>query len=161
MGRQLHVEWQEEEKTLYKLYKQQTDSQDRSRMQALWLLRQGHTLQAVADIIGIHYRTLRRWVDCYRHGGLAVVLSRRQGAKGGLESRLCAAQEQELVEKAAAGELRSIRAGVEWAKEVHGIHYSYWGMRHVYQRLNLNKKVPRPRAPKASQALQTNWKKGD
>lgn len=160
MGRQLHVDWQEEEKTLYKLYKQQIDSQDRSRMQALWLLRKGHTVRVVADIIGIHYRTLQRWVGCYRQGGLAAVLSRRQGAKGGPEARLSAAQERELLEKAAAGELRSIRAGVVWSKEVHGIHYSYWGMRHIYKRLELNKKVPRPCSPKASQEVQADWKKG-
>ena len=61
--------------------------------------------------------------------------------------------------KAEAGELRTIRDGVEWAKS-HGVEYTYWGMRWVFGRLGLRKKVPRPRSPKASAEKQEAWKKG-
>lgn len=160
MARQFEVNWQDREETLFALYKQETDHQNRSRLQALWLLRSGHSLQAVADNLGIHYRTVQSWVGWYRQGGLSEALAHRHGARGGPVARMSAAQEAELVKKAEAGELHSIRDGVSWAKGEHGIHYSYWGMRHIYQRLGLKKKVPRPKSPKASREAQLAWKKG-
>jgi transposase len=74
---------------------------------------------------------------------------------------LSAEKAQGLLERAQAGEVRSIQDGVAWAKEEHDIHYSYWGMRHVFARLELKKKVPRPRSPKASHEAQVAWKRGD
>ncbi len=160
MPRQFHVHWQEDEQTLFNLYKQAKDHQDRTRLQALWLLRRGHSLQEVADTVGIHYRTLQSWVGWYRQGGLDEVLAHRHGSHGGPARYLNQEQEAELKRKACSGELRSIQDGVVWAKEVHGIHYSYWGMRHVFERLKLTKKVPRPKSPKASAEAQEVWKRG-
>ncbi len=54
------------------------------------------------------------------------------------------------MEKSRRGELRTIWDGVHWAKEQHGIEYTYDGMRWVFHRLGLRKKVPRPRSPRAS-----------
>jgi transposase len=160
MARPFEVNWQDEEATLFKLYKQETDHQKRSRLQALWLLRGGHSLQEVTDSLGVHYRTVQRWVGWYRQGGLSEALAHRHGARGGPVARLSHDQEAELVSKAREGELRSIRDGVGWAEEEHDIHYSYWGMRQVYERLGLKKKVPRPTSPKASHEAQAAWKRG-
>lgn len=46
-----------------------------------------------------------------------------------------------------------------WVERQWGIHYTYWGMRHVLQRLGL-KKAPRPLAAKASLPVQQAWKRG-
>jgi transposase len=73
---------------------------------------------------------------------------------------LSPAQEAELVAKAEAGEMRTIWDGVRWAREAHGVAYTYWGMRRVFARLGLKKKVPRPKSPKASAEEQAAWKKG-
>lgn len=78
MARRFQVNWQDEEATLFKLYKQETDHQKRSRLQALWLLCSGRSLQAVADTLGVHYRTLQRWVVWYRQGGLSEALAHRR-----------------------------------------------------------------------------------
>jgi transposase len=160
MARRFHVEWQEEEQTLFRLYKHETDHQHRTRLQALWLLRGGEGLADVAKTVGVHYRTLQSWVGWYRQGGLEEVLSRRHGGHGGPACSLSQEQQAELASKACAGEVFSIQDGVAWAKQEHGIDYSYWGMRHVFERLGLKRKVPRPKSPKASDEAQRDWKKG-
>jgi hypothetical protein len=68
-------------------------------------------------------------------------------------------EEARLKELASQGEVRTIWDGVVWAKEACGVVYTYWGMRWVFARLNLKKKVPRPIAPQASLAAQEEWKK--
>lgn len=160
MARQLQIDWQEDKQTLYELYKQEKDAQNRQRLQALWLLRPGRPMTEVARLVGVHYRTLQDWVVWYRQGGIAEVLSHRHGGHGGQERRLSPEQEAELIEKAEAGELGTIWDGVAWAREAHAVAYSYWGMRWVYARLELKKKVPRPKSPKASAEAQAAWKKG-
>ena len=117
-------------------------------------------MQVVADSLGVHYRTVQRWVGWYRQGGLSEALAHRHGARGGPVARLSQEQEAELLNKAQRGELGGIRDGVGWAKEEHKVHYSYWGMRQVYERLRLKKKVPRPKSPKASHEAQAAWKRG-
>lgn len=161
MARPFEVDWQEDEATLCKLYKQESDHQNRTRLQALWLLRSGQKLQEVADTLGIHYRTLQSWVGWYRQGGIAEVVAHRHGGEGGPRPLLNQEQEVQLLKKARAGELRSISDGVEWVKEAYGVRYSYWGMRHIYERLGLKKKVARPKSPKACEEAQAAWKKGD
>lgn len=161
MSRRLSIDWEDSEQTLQERYQQATDHQDRTRLQALWLLRKGRSLSEVASVVGVCYETVRRWTEWYRSGGLEEVLSRRHGGSGGRESRLSEKEEQALIEKARAGELRTIWDGVEWARSEAGVEYSYWGMRHVFDRLQLKKKVPRPQSEKADPEKQAAWKKGD
>lgn len=66
-GRRLQIEWREDKQTLYDRYKQEKDHQNRTRLQALWLLRRGHTMKEVAPIVGVHYRTLQEWVLTFGH----------------------------------------------------------------------------------------------
>jgi transposase len=161
MARKLRLDWQESEEELYQLYKREKDHQNRTRLQALWLLRPGRTMQEVSGLVGVHYRTVQEWVAWYRTGGVEEVLSHRHGGHGGQGRRLSEEQEVELKAKAEAGEMRTIQDGVEWAKKAHGVEYTYWGMRFVFYRLGLRKKVPRPKSPKASAEKQEAWKKGD
>lgn len=159
-GRKLEIDWQEDEQTLYELYKQERDHQNRTQLQALWLLRQGHTEKEVAQVVGVHIRTVQRWVSWYREGGVEEVLRRRHGGHGGKESKLSPEQEQELKEESRKGEFRTIWDGVAWVQETFGIEYTYWGMRWIFDRLDLKKKVPRQVAPQASEEEQEAWKKG-
>jgi transposase len=159
-GRRLQIDWQEDEQTLYELYKQERDHQNRTRLQSLWLLRQGRRMKEAAAIVGVHYRTMQEWVAWYRQGGVAEVLSRRHGGHGGQSSRLTPEQKEALKERASQGEFRTIWDGVDWVKEIFGVEYSYWGMRWVFDRLELEKKVPRRIAPQASAEEQEAWKKG-
>jgi len=160
MTRRLQIEWQEDEATLRQCYLSERDAQNRTRLQALWQLRRGRTISEVAELVGKHPRTIQDWVAWYRQGGLAEVLRRRHGGQGGKQSWLTDEQMDELKAAASAGEVRCIQDGVQWAEERHGVTYTYWGMRGVFARLELRKKVPRPRNPQASVEQQEAWKKG-
>lgn len=59
MRRHIKVEWQEEADELKVLYKAQRDVQNRTRLQALWYLRQGRTAGAVAELVGHHSCTIQ------------------------------------------------------------------------------------------------------
>jgi transposase len=137
----------------------QKDYQKRTRLHALWLLRQGCSLGEAAAMVGAGYRTVHRWVTWYRAGGLAEVLRRRHGGRGGRRARLTAAQEAALRQHAETGALRSIWDGVHWVAQEYQVSYTYWGMRRVFERLGLRPKVPRSRSPQASAAEQEAWKK--
>lgn len=159
MTRHVQVEWQEDADQLRALYQDEKDYQNRMRLQALWYLRQGRTVGAVAELMGKHPRTIQDWVAWYRKGGVAEVLRHRHGGHTGSEPRLTSEQESELKALAEKGEIRTVWDGVQWAEEQQ-VTYTYWGMRHVFERLRLKKKVPRPRNPKASAEEQEAWKKG-
>jgi transposase len=161
MAQRLRVEWQEDEDTLKKRYLDGKDAQDRTRLQALWQLRRGRTIEQVADLVGKHPRTIQDWVAWYRQGGLDGVLHHRHGGHGGKQPRLSAEQESALGAEASAGQVPCIQDGVQWVREQYGVTYTYWGMRAVFARLGLRKKVPRPRNPQASAEQQEAWKKGD
>jgi transposase len=159
-GRPLRIDWQEDEQTLYRLYKQEKDHQNRARLHALWLIRQGRSMKEVAQIVGVHYRTVQEWVAWYRKGGVEEVLQHRHGGHGGPKRRLTSQQEDELEEQASQGEIRTIWEAVDWIDKQFGVKYTYWGMRWVFQRLKWKSKVPRPISPQASEEAQEAWKKG-
>ena len=159
MGRHLNIEWHHTRKRLYILYQRETDLQHRGRLQALMLLRQGRAVTEVAETVGVHYRTVQRWVTWYRAGGVREVEQHRVGGHGAPARRLSGVQEATLKAKATRGEIRSVWEGVQWA-EAEGVAYTYWGMRWIFVRLGLKKKVPRPQNPKASLVAQAAWKKG-
>jgi transposase len=161
MAQRLQVEWQEDEARLKQRYLAEKDPQNRTRLQALWQLRRGRTTTEVADLVGKHPRTIQDWIAWYRQGGLEEVLRHRHGGHGGKESWLTDEQLEALEEAASAGQVHSIQEGVQWAQVQYGVTYTYWGMRGVFARLDLRKKVPRPRNPKASAEQQEAWKKGD
>jgi len=79
MARKLQIEWQEDENTLKELYKREKDHQNRSRLQALWLVRTGRAMSEVAPIVDVHYRTIQEWIAWYRAGGVEEVLKHRRG----------------------------------------------------------------------------------
>lgn len=161
MARSLDVNWQDDAQALRQHYLQSKDHQDRQRMQLLWLVRKGESLKDAAETVGAGYRTAQNWIDWYRSGGVAEVLSRRcGGSHGGRQPDLSEEECEALVEKARRGEVRTISDGVEWARSEADVEYTYWGMRHVFERLDLKKKVPRPQAPKADPEEQNAWKKG-
>lgn len=143
------------------LYKQTQDHQDLTRLQALWLLRQGRRMKEIATIVEVHHRTLQEWVACYQQGGVAEVLSLRHGGHGGQSRWLTPEQEAELEAWASQGECRTIWDAVHWVEQQFDVKYSYWGMRWVFERLELKKKkMPRRIAPQASVEDQEAWKKG-
>lgn len=160
MGRPSQIEWQEEAERLGQLYKAEQDLQKRTRLHALWLLRRGKTQSEAAALVGVTVRSVQKWGSWYRQGGLSEVLSRQHGGHAPPQNQLSCAQIDALRAEADAGRFRSIAEAMAWVKEHFGIGYSYWGMRSLFRRFKIKKKVPRPSNPKASVDEQEAWKKG-
>lgn len=157
MGRRWQCEWQHSQEELFQAYHQATDPRLRTRLQALWWLREGRPLQEVAQLTGVAYRTIQTWVGWYRQGGLAEVSCHRQG--GGAPATLTTVQMQALKVQADTGAFRTRWDAIRWVSEPYGVAYTDDGMREVFLRLRLKKKVPRPQNPKASAEDQAAWKK--
>jgi transposase len=155
------VEWQESAEELYGQYRDELDVRRRQRLQALWLVRQGRTVTQAAREAGVGRRTLTRWLEWYRTGGLTSVLERvpGHGARGN-ESRLSEVQKAELERRCRKGEFRSRPEVRDWVERHWGVVYRPAGMATLLRRMKIRPKVPRPQAERADPNAQERWKKG-
>ena len=160
-GRPLVIDWRptDEEATLKAAYRQERRADVRPRLQALWLLRGGRGVRAVAQLVGVHERTVQRWVGWYRDGGVAAVAGHRQAGRG-QPSFLTVDQQAQLRDQAATGAFRTATEARQWVEQQFGVCYRPGGMYALLGRLRIHPKVPRPVNPKADQVAQAAWKKG-
>jgi transposase len=160
-GRRLRVTWAELDtaEALHQAYRTAADAQVRMRLQGLWLLRTGRTVGAVAGAVGVHYRTVQRWVRWYEHGGVVTVRAHRQGGVG-QPPRLTPAQQAQVATEVATGRFRSTAEIGAWIAATFGVHYRPGGLYALLARLRCAPKVPRPLHEKADPAMQETWKKG-
>src|ERR687892_2169811 len=82
MGRPLKISWQDDETALFQRYPAEKQPDLKPRLQALWLLRQGHSLTETARVLGVHYTSVQHWVAWYRRGGIAEVRAHRKMGQG-------------------------------------------------------------------------------
>jgi transposase len=149
----------DEEGTLKAASRQERRPDVRPRLPALWLLRGGRGVRAVAQLVGVHERTVQRWVGWYRAGGLPAVVAQHQAGTG-QSSFLTAAQQAQLREQAATGAFRTAAQEQQWVAAQFGVRYRPGGMYALLGRLRIHPKVPRPVNPQADQVAQAAWKKG-
>ena len=161
MGRRLQIEWHESESELKQLYQRERHPQRRTRLQSLWLLRQGQRIADVVRVIGVNYRTVQDWIAWYRQGGLAEVMRRVRGYQvSGQPSYLTPLRQRALVARVKLGDFKTVWEVMHWVEARWGIRYTYKGMWQVMSRLRLGPKVPRPQAEKAAPSAQERLKKG-
>ena len=160
-GRPLVIDWrpEDDEATLKAAYQQERRADVRPRLHALWLLRRGRGVREVAALVGVHERSVQRWVGWYRDGGVAGVRAHRQAGKG-QPSFLTAEQQAHLWDEAAAGAFRTAAEAQQWIAREFGVSYRPGGMYALLGRLRIHPKVPRPVNPKADQVAQAAWKRG-
>lgn len=160
-GRPFVVAWHanDSDAALRSAYLAERDGALRSRLHALWLLRSGKALGAVAAVLGVHYRSVQRWVAWYRQGGLAVVRARRMGGVG-QPAFLTAEAQAEIADVVAAGRFRTAADIRDWIARDYGANYTVGGVYTLLARLRCRPKVPRPLNPKADLAQQEAWKGG-
>lgn len=160
-GRRFEVAWREEDtaEALKAAYQGERDLELRTRLHGLWLLRCGWGLSSVAEAVGVHYRTVQRWVGWYREGGVPKVLSHKMGGKGQVPY-LTAEAEVEVAKEVATGRFRTALEIREWIAEQYGVTYKEGGAYSLLGRLRCSPKVPRPVHAKADQEQQSSWKKG-
>jgi transposase len=160
-GRPFRVAWRVEDTpaALKAVYQAEGTGAIRQRLHGLWLLRSGWTLGAVAAALGVHYRTVQRWVDWYRAGGVAVVRARRMGGHG-QPAKLSAAAQAAVAEEVATGRFRTAAEVGDWIADAYGVRYRPGGLAGLLDRLRCGPKVPRPVHEKADLAEQDRFKKG-
>ena len=141
-------------------YRAEAAGKRRMRLHGLWLLRQGQHVDAVAAAVGVHRRTVERWIDWYRHeGGLDGVLAHRQGGVG-QPSRLTADEREQVATEVATGRFRTAAEVGAWLTATYGVTYRPGGVQDLLGRLRCHPKVPRPLHEKADLATQDAWKGG-
>ncbi len=98
------MEWAAEdtEEGLKERYRREERADVRMRLHGLWLLRTGRAVRETAAAVGVHRRTVDRWVDWYRTGGVTEVISHHQGGRG-RPPRLTAEQEEQVRAEVATG----------------------------------------------------------
>jgi transposase len=160
-GRPLAVEWAAEDDaaSLQARYRRERRADVRPRLHGLWLVRAGRSARAAAEVLGVHERTVTRWLGWYRAGGLAAVEGRHAGGQGA-PSLLTAERREALAAEVATGRFRTAAEIRCWVEERWGVAYTEGGMYALLQRLRCAPKVPRPLHEKADTAAQARWKKG-
>lgn len=161
-GRPFVVAWHEEdtEEALGVAYRAERDPALRQRLQALWLLRGGNRrVGEVAEVLGVDYRTVQRWVAWYRAAGMKDVRSHRMGGPG-KPAWLTPEQQEHLGQEVATGRFRNAASIRAWIEETFGVRYTEGGVYSLLERLRCAPKVPRPVHEKADPLAQAAWKKG-
>lgn len=161
-GRPFVVKWAEAdtEKALRAAYRLERDGAIRPRLQALWLLRSGgRHLDEVATVVGVHYRSVQRWVAWYRAGGLEAVRTHRLGGPG-KAPWLTPEQQEAVAQEIATGRFHRAADIRDWIAATYQVRYSEGGMESLLKRLRCAPKVPRPLHTHADPEAQEAWKKG-
>jgi transposase len=155
------VVWRSEDsvEALRRAYREEADGEVRTRLHGLWRLRRERRLGEVAEVVGVHPRTVQRWVRWYRDGGLAAVRSRKRGGRGEA-SWLSPEQQAAVVEQAATGAFHTAADVRQWISDRFGVSYRPKGIYRLLGRLGCRPKVPRPVREKANLAEQAAWKRG-
>ena len=154
------VWWPEDTaEALRRVYRDEADGEARTRLHGLWLVRRGQRLAEVAQVVGVHPRTVQRWVHWYREAGLAAVRARKRGGRGAA-AWLTAEQQAAVLEQAATGAFHTAADVRQWIREHCGVNYRPKGIYRLLKRLRCRPKVPRPVHEKANPAGQVAWKKG-
>ena len=164
MSRAAVIPWSADDtaEALQKQYRAEPEGVVRTRLHALWLLRQpeaGWTPTTVAAALGVHRCTVQQWLRWYREGGLEAVRSPRRGGAG-KPRFLTPEQERQVVAEAATGVFATAQAVRDWIEERFGVVYTRGSMYTLLPRLGIRLKVPRPRHPKTDPQAQETWKKG-
>ena len=160
-GRPLAVEWTagDDAASLHARYRRERRADVRPRLHGLWLVRAGRSAREAAAVLGVHERTVTRWLGWYRAGGLAAVEGHHAGGQGA-PSFLTAAQREELAAEVATGRFRTAAEIRAWVRERWGVAYTEGGMYALLTRLRCAPKVARPIHEKADPRAQARWKGG-
>ena len=164
MARPAVIPWADEDTAavLQQRYLAEGEGAVRTRLHALWLLRQptaGWTPTTVAAALGVQRSTVQQWLKWYREGGLAEVCRRRKGGVG-KPSFLTEAQQAELVAAAATGQFATAQEVRDWIEAQFGVVYRVGSLYTVLPRLGIRLKTPRLRHTQAAPQAQATWNQG-
>ena len=135
-GRPFKVHWHDKDtsEALRAAYRAERDVALRSRLHALWLLRNGHSICQVAVVLGVHYNTVQKWMRWYKRGGLNEVVSHHQGGLG-RESYLNDEEMLRLAREVESGRFPTATDVRDWIEAECGIEYSLQGVYSLLKRI--------------------------
>src|ERR687893_2077447 len=158
-GRPFEVAWRAEDtpEALKAADQKERNSEVRTRLHGLWLLHCGWRLGMVAQVMGVHYRSVQRWVAWYREGGLSEVRRHRMGGQGPQPwlSPEAASQVSAVV---ATGPFRTAWEIRDWIAQQYGASYTLGGVYSLLKRLKRAPKARHPVRPKPDRQAQATWK---
>ncbi len=161
MSKPVSVDWAESVEDLEQQYRAERNVERRKRLGALWRVRLGARIPDAGRVVGVGSRTVDRWLDWYRTGGLREVLRRVPGHGAvGQPHRLTPTQQAELLTHVERGEFRTYDEARAWVEATYGVQYRPGGFYISLHRLGVRPKVPRPVAEKADRVAQEAWRAG-
>ena len=126
MGREVVVDWQESSEELKHRYQKEGHPQRRTRLQALWQLRQGKSIEQVVESTGASCRSVQQWLQWYRQDGLDQVMRRVVGHQAkGKAPYLSQLEQKALVAKVKLGQFRTVWDVLEWVRARWGVGSSF------------------------------------
>jgi len=146
MPRSLQLEIAESVEYLKKSYKQAHTASHKERLQMLWWLKSGQIKQhqELSYRLGRDGSTISRWLQKYRHGGIAALLEIKTAAGRTPEIRGDALEKLQARLNQPEG-FRSYGEIVQWLEQECGLSVDYKTVHQtVRYRLGAKLKVPRP-----------------
>jgi transposase len=132
------------------------DGRQTPRLQRLYLLASGQaqTRQDVAQLLGVHRKTIGRWLALSEAGGLDTLLALYvpAGKPLSLPPAVLAAIEQALRQPAGFASYEALR---QWVQQTYHLDVNYHTLYTIVRtRCKAKLKVPRPSHPKTPEAIQ-------
>ena len=147
---------------LHEHYRSATDAVERTHGHILWLMKEGHTPNEIASMLGYTARWIRTIVGRYHRGGKAAMLDRRRMLPGA-PCLLTVEQQKELdhalEQPPADGGLWSGPKVAAWMQERLGRPVDKRGGWEYLQRLGYSTRVRRRQHEQCDQAAQQAFKK--
>lgn len=161
MARLFKIEILEDAEYLKKTMRHSRNSRHREKLQMLWWLKVGEVeqQQELGQRLGRDTSTISRWLQKYRHGGLAKLLEEKKAP--GKAAKIQGEQLEQLkVRLEQADGFSSYGEIVQWCEETFGTRLHYKTVhKTVRYRLKAKLKVPRPKSLKQDQAAVDLFKK--
>lgn len=146
---------------LHALERRRHDKPGTDRLRLLRLLKEGRVagLAPAADLLGYNLRTVQRWWDRYRLGGVAALLA--PGRPRGARTRITEPAWAGLLEEMRAGRIGGLHAAQRYLRDHWGIGYGIDALSKLFQRRKVKLKTGRPQHRRAASATeQAAFKKG-
>ena len=126
--------WRDDAETLLRAYMEEGGKEIKTRLHALWLIRQGAALPVAARAVGAATASVQRWLEWYERGGVPEVRRRQYR---GRTARLTRGQQRALLERARVQPFLSTQDARRWVEAHLGVRYTHSGMRWLLERLGL------------------------
>jgi transposase len=126
--------WPDDVEALLRAYVDETGREIKTRLHALLLVRRGASVAVAARATGAAAPSVQRWLTWYLRGGVAEV--RRRQYRGRV-TRLTAAQQTALLDRARRQPFLTTQDAQRWTEAHLGVRYTHSGMRWLLERLGL------------------------